>query len=143
MKKKYKLTSEVIKVGKHKLYRIQALRDFSDVRSGDLGGFVDTEDTIINGGDCWVSESARVYDNVSISGNSRVSGNACIFGGIWMFGNVRVGGDAYIYGISHRSMPKQIIAGNMEINSGIWNETIKIDGRYYLVSTTLQKILIG
>lgn len=36
--KKYELTENFIEVLDKKLYRIRALRDFGDVKTGDLGG---------------------------------------------------------------------------------------------------------
>jgi hypothetical protein len=41
--KKYGLTGETIEVDGHILYRIQALKDFGDVKKGDLGGFIEKE----------------------------------------------------------------------------------------------------
>ncbi|WP_375610885.1 MULTISPECIES: hypothetical protein [unclassified Bartonella] len=38
IKKKYKLTDETIKIDGITLYRIRALKDFDDVKEGDLGG---------------------------------------------------------------------------------------------------------
>ena len=43
MEKKYKLTDEIIEFYGTKLYRIEALRDFSNVKKGDKGGFVKSE----------------------------------------------------------------------------------------------------
>ena len=50
--KKYKLTDECITLGDKKLYLIEALRDFSDVKKGDKGGFVENERNLSqHGGD--------------------------------------------------------------------------------------------
>ena len=38
MDKKYKLTNESIIYNGRKLYRIKALKNFSNVKKGDLGG---------------------------------------------------------------------------------------------------------
>lgn len=38
MKKKYELTDQIIDVDGRTLHRIKALRDFSDVQAGELGG---------------------------------------------------------------------------------------------------------
>lgn len=45
--KKYRLTDEslVLCYGK-KLYRIEALKDFGDIRKGEKGGFVESEDNL-------------------------------------------------------------------------------------------------
>ncbi|EJF84065.1 hypothetical protein MCU_00733 [Bartonella elizabethae Re6043vi] len=39
MEKKYELTDETIEVDGHTLHRIRALKDFGDLKTGDLGGF--------------------------------------------------------------------------------------------------------
>lgn len=43
---KYKLTEETINVNGITLYRIEALKDFSDVKKGDKGGFLEKEDNL-------------------------------------------------------------------------------------------------
>ena len=70
--KKYRLTEETTKVGNRTLYRIQALRDFGNVKEGDIGGYIEAEKNLIQDGNAWVSDDARV------SGDSRVSGDADI-----------------------------------------------------------------
>ena len=44
--KKYKLTEETIIVNDKSLYRIEALKDFGNVKKGDKGGFVENEDNL-------------------------------------------------------------------------------------------------
>ena len=60
MEKKYKLTEETINVGDKTLYRIEALRDFSDVKKGDKGGFVEKEENLSQSDNCWIYYSAKV-----------------------------------------------------------------------------------
>ena len=51
--KKYKLRKDlVIEYGYYTLYRIEALNDFSNVKKGDLGGFIESEDNLSQEGDC-------------------------------------------------------------------------------------------
>lgn len=45
-----------------RFFRIRALRDFSNVKAGDVGGFVTSEKNLSHKGDCWVSGNARVTD---------------------------------------------------------------------------------
>lgn len=45
--KKYELTDETILIGSQILHRIRALRDFADVKAGDIGGYIE------KGGDCY------------------------------------------------------------------------------------------
>ena len=54
MDKKYKLTEETINVNGITLYRIEALKDFANVKKGDKGGFVEKESNLFQSGDCWV-----------------------------------------------------------------------------------------
>lgn len=45
--KKYELVPETVKEFYSKpMYRIRALKDFSDVKKGDLGGYVESEDNL-------------------------------------------------------------------------------------------------
>jgi hypothetical protein len=44
MMKKYELLADdCLRVGERTVYRIRALRDFGDVRRGDLGGYVESD----------------------------------------------------------------------------------------------------
>lgn len=54
--KKYVLTDEVIEFNGIKLYRIRALKDFKDVKAGDLGGYVESEDNLSQSGTYYISE---------------------------------------------------------------------------------------
>ena len=84
--RKYKLTDDTIMVDGHILHRIEAVRDFSDVKSGDKGGYLESEDNLSHEGNCWVYDDSKVYNNsricghVQILGLSVVSGNGCLSG---------------------------------------------------------------
>jgi hypothetical protein len=95
--KKYKLTRETKEVGGIKLCRIQALRDFNDVKKGDKGGWIEKEENLSQEGDCWVSGDARVYGNAWVSGDARVSGNAWVYDNAWVSDNARVYDNAWVY----------------------------------------------
>ncbi|WP_078705326.1 dATP/dGTP diphosphohydrolase domain-containing protein [Bartonella sp. WD16.2] len=115
--KKYELTEEskevhILRFGRkyiHTLYRIRALRNFGNVKAGDLGGFIEKEDNLSHYGDCWVGGYAEVYDNAWMHGdalvsgcaevydNARVYGDALISGNADVFGNAQVHGDAQVY----------------------------------------------
>lgn len=71
--KKYKLIQDSrIWQYDRAIYRIQALRDFSDVKKGDLGGFVESEENLSQEGNCWI------YDNAQAVEKSTVKGDACL-----------------------------------------------------------------
>ena len=104
--KKYKLTDESLNFCGRKLYRIEALRDFSDVKKGDKGGFVENERNLSQHGDCWIYDDAKVYGNATVCDNARVcedalvSGNARIFVNANVFGTANIYGDARVFGES-------------------------------------------
>ena len=90
--KKFELTSETINLLGITLFRIKALVDFGNVKSGDLGGFVEKEENLSMYGDAWV------YGNARVCGDSLVCGNARVYGDSLVCGNARVCGDAWVYG---------------------------------------------
>ena len=103
MEKKYKLIDEIIDFEGRKLYRIEALKDFSNVKKGDRGGFVESEDNLLQDGDCWIHDDARVHsnakicDNAIIYGYAKVCDNAIIYGDARVFGNVQVCDNARVF----------------------------------------------
>ena len=81
MDNKYKLTDETIEFNGVKLYRIEALKDFSLVKKGDKGGFVQSERNLSHDGDCWIFVDSKVLEESSVSGNATyVYGNSVIMG---------------------------------------------------------------
>ena len=96
--KKYKLTDESINFCGRKLYRIEALKDFSNVKKGDKGGFVENERNLSQENNCWIYDDAKVFDNASVFGNAIVGENACIKDNARVFENAIVSGNAKIYG---------------------------------------------
>ena len=77
---KYELTDNTKTVNGVKLYQIQALKDFGNVKAGDLGGWIEKEKNLSQEGDCWV------YDNAQVFGDAEVSD-------IWCGGGAKVGGN--------------------------------------------------
>ena len=94
--KKYKLTEESISYNGKTLYRIESVRDFSnnfsEVKKGQKGGFIESEYNLSHEGD------ALVYGNASVYDNAMVSGNACVCDNAWVFGNANVSGKALVSG---------------------------------------------
>ena len=102
MSKKYKLTDETISLNGATLYRIEALKDFGEIKKGDKGGFIESENNLAHEGDAWVSDNAHVYgdacvfDNACVYNNASVSGYAQVYGNARVYGNTNVCGDAEI-----------------------------------------------
>lgn len=78
--KKYELTDDAITVEGRMLHRIKALKSFSKVEEGELGGYVEKEDNLDQSGNAWVSGDAWVCGDAWVSGDARVSGNAQVCG---------------------------------------------------------------
>ena len=98
MSKKYKiLKNDSITVNGKKLYRIQALRDFGDVKKGDIGGYIQSHKNLSHEGNCWIYDDAKVYENANVYGNARIYDNARVYGNARIYDNARVCGNARIY----------------------------------------------
>lgn len=124
--KKYELTDETVKGYGHTLHRIRALRDFGDVKKGDLGGFLEGEYNLSHEGNCWVYddaivlEEARIYDNAKVYGDAWVYDNAKVYGDAEVKDNARVYGKAEVYGdakVHERALVtgNALVYGNAEI----------------------------
>ena len=108
MEKKYKLTDETINLNGVTLYRIEALKYFGEIKKGDKGGFIESENNLAHEGDAWVSDNAhvygnarvfdnsQVYDNAFVSGYAQVYGDAFVYGNAWLYDNTRVCGYARV-----------------------------------------------
>ena len=102
--KKYKLTNETIQVGGHTLHRIEALKDFGNVKKGDEGGFIEKEDNLSQSDNCWVYNDAKVFGNAMVSddvlvfGNAQVYDKAKVFGKAMVFNDAVICGDAQVWG---------------------------------------------
>ena len=107
--KKYRLTGNHINIGNRILYQIEALKDFGDVKAGDLGGYIESKENLSQYDNAWVYgdaqvlgnaqvfDNARVYGNACVFDNARVYGNACVFGNAQVFDNARVYGNACVF----------------------------------------------
>jgi len=143
--KKYKLTKEFVTYSGRVLSRIQALKDFSNVKKGDLGGYVETESNLSQDGDCWLYDFSKAYylakvvDNAKLrnmanaSGNAIVGGNcqlhndSAVYGHTNTYGNVKLFGSSKIYGMAVVSGSTQLY-DNAEIcgNAYVW-ENVTLD----------------
>ena len=90
--KKYRLTGNHINIGNRILYQIEALKDFGNVKAGDLGGYIESEENLSQYDNAWVYGDAQVFDNARVYGNALVHGNA------WVCDNAKVCDNAQVYG---------------------------------------------
>ena len=75
-----------IEWGGRVLHRIKALKDFGDVKKGDIGGFVEKETNLSHEGNCWIYDNAKAMDNSKVYGNSRMYGYSKMYGNSGMYG---------------------------------------------------------
>ena len=111
--KKYEiLKGYALEVDGRRLYRIRALKDFADVKAGDLGGYIQHEENLSQEGNCWVYFKAEAYDNSKVYGNAKVRGcsevGGCskVGGYAVVDGRMKIGGSALIDGILYRIQKK-------------------------------------
>ena len=102
--KKYELTDDSITFMGRKLFRIRAIRSFSNVAAGDLGGYIEKEENLSHDDDAWIYNDARIFDDARILDYARICGKACVCGdarvcdNAWIFDDARISGDAdYLY----------------------------------------------
>lgn len=101
---KYRLTDESRTVNGIKCYRIEAVKDFGEVKTGDKGGYIEKESNLSQYGNCWI------YDNAVVYGAARIKGNG-----------VKVMGEAKVYGeetVINSDYPV-VITDNAEIAGGV------------------------
>ena len=102
--KKFELTGEQKHCCGKTLFRIKALKSFSDVVVGQTGGWVEKEENLSQNGDAWVSDNAVVSDSALIRGSAVIKDNAVVKGDSWVSGsavvkdNALVKGNAWIVG---------------------------------------------
>ena len=126
-KKKYKFTDETLCVGDTILHRIVSLRNFNDVKKGQLGGFIESEENLSHDGNCWVYYNAKVKDSARISGNAEIKGDAHVFENAEVGGHAIVTDNARLYGFAF------VIA----------NATINNNAKVYEYTTISDRAIIG
>lgn len=112
MRRKYDFIGEPKLFNGHKLHHIIALRDFSDVKEGDCGGWIEKKSNLSHSGKCWVYNGAKVmdnakvmhdaaiYDTATIANEGKVYGKAQICDTARVLEHGNVGGNAIMYGNS-------------------------------------------
>ena len=93
--KKYEiLKDQAITMNGSSIYRIRALKDFGDVKAGDLGGFVASEENLSHEGPCWIYGDAMVYHKAKVKENAIVRDYVHVYGNV--FDHARVNGFAIV-----------------------------------------------
>ena len=150
MDKKYELTNETLEWRGRTLHRIRALRDFGNVKAGDLGGWVESERNLSYEGDCWLFDEAKAYDNSQLSGNACASGYTLLFDNSQLSGNARASGDTLLFD-NACAYGNARLSGNARASSGArlsddmyaTQEVVYIGGLWWPVTISDNHIRIG
>lgn len=94
---KYIITDETIQHDGHTLHRIKALKSFDNVKAGDLGGWIQSENNLSQEGNCWVYDNAKVYGRAKVYDNAQIYNNVIVCGEANVYGNANVFCEALIY----------------------------------------------
>lgn len=124
--KKYKLTDETRDYYGRTLYRIQALKDFGNVKAGDKGGWVEYKSNLSHYGDCWIYDdsvaagSSRISEDAKIMNSSEIYDFACVRGNAVIDQGSTISGEAFILDAKVSNMiisNYTQISGDIEIKS--------------------------
>ena len=102
--KKFELVKDGQQTPDPSLYRIRALRDFGNVKKGELGGYVESEDNLSHEANAWIADEAKVTCGAHVSGNAlikdhaQVTARAQISGEVTIEGWAQIGGEIIISG---------------------------------------------
>lgn len=109
---------------KVKLYRIKALKDFGNIKKGQLGGYIEKEENLKFDCNAWVSDNAKVFEDAEVSDEAIVSGNVIVYGESKIYDNAKVSGNVNVYCNSQ-------IYGDAEVsgNVHIFGKDVKIYGK--------------
>jgi hypothetical protein len=67
-------------IGGVNVYRIRALKSFSDVKAGDLGGFVAGFHNLSHSDNAWIYDEAIAFGDYCVSGDETIRGSRVVFG---------------------------------------------------------------
>lgn len=97
---KYELTKVTRTYNGVTLRQIRALSSFSDVKAGDLGGWVESDANLSQEGECWVYGNAMVYNDAKVADNAQIRGSAQVRDHSQVFGDAVVEDHAVVAGHS-------------------------------------------
>ena len=113
---------ELIPSDKEGLFIIKALKSFSNVTIGDIGGYVSGEHNLSHDGDCWIYNNAEVYNYAQVYDDARISDSAQVYDHARVYNDAKVSDFARVYGSSQVSGFARIY-GNARIYSGSIQDT--------------------
>ena len=62
----------------HPLIAIKALKDFGDVKAGDLGGYIEDYRNLSHDDNCWIYDNAKVMGSATVKGDAKIKNEAIV-----------------------------------------------------------------
>jgi bacterial transferase hexapeptide repeat protein len=131
------------------VYRIKALKDFGDVKAGDVGGYIQSEEHLSHTGNCWVYDDAVVYDHAKVKNNAKVfnnaevggysTGDAQVLDTTYIDSNARVCGMAIIKDCTHITGYARIDGQAIVCGDSVIDKNTVVDGKTYIEDGLLNK----
>lgn len=115
MKKKYEFTENTFNDAGFIMHQIRALRDFDDVKAGDLGGFILDESNLSHKGNCWVYPGSFIGNQAKVTGNAKVKGNSVVRNTARVYENAVIDNGADIY-TAAKIHGNAYVGGKLDVN---------------------------
>ena len=125
MENKFELTNETIEFKGRTLHRIRALKNFSNVKKGNLGGWLEKEENLRQEGNCWIYNDAKVYDDARVRGDATIHDYAEIYEHASVDSIAMIQNYSKVYGFA-RVSDRAIVSDNALIHdrAKIWDNTV-------------------
>ncbi len=148
---KYKLRHDEKASAKYgmTLYRIIATRDFGNVKAGDVGGLVSSEDSLSNKGSCWVYHDAAMLENAKVRNNAVIKDSAIICGNVAVQDRAVVEGAARIYNCAVISDFAKVsgdatVSGKAQVcGDTVIESSAKVTGNVKVETGTVTNCIVG
>ena len=153
MKKKYvmveedKIDVECVcgghKTTVHTLFRIKATRDFGNVHSGDLGGYIEKEENLSHDGLCWVGDEAMVYGDAIVGMDAKVFDYSRIYGNAVIYDSATVSYCAQVFDNAHVSGNSVVMYSSMVFgNANIYGNSTIMDNAMVFGDSNINSAII-
>lgn len=87
---KYDITDQTKIIDGHKVYRVRAVKDFKDVKAGDVGGYIASGSSLSQDGLSWVYDESVVMGWAQVVGNAQVKDKSIIKDSVVITGEAEV-----------------------------------------------------
>lgn len=142
--KKYELVHETVhKFYSIPMYRIRALKDFSDVKKGDLGGYVESEENLSQLGNCWIYDDSIVGLGSAVLNNAIVRGSSRIINGSEISDNAIVENESVIDESSTVSDQSRVINSIVINSSDIMGKSVVNEKSLIEHGSSVRNAIVG